>query len=408
MVLLRYGARSAVRLDFAAGVLSGEYGTPALAPLDDLRAAVAAALEDPLEYPPLRQITTPSDQVTLALDCGVPHVDDVAAAVIHALVEGGGVGPDGISILRTKADADAGLKDPCGLLPAEWRRRIRSVVHDPSDRKRMAYLAASESGDPILLNRLLTDADVVLPIGCLRSQRTSDYYGIHGSIFPGFSDQSTVLRFHSGSSRNGRSRQPKLVSEADHVAWLLGVNFTIQLVPAGGASVLHVLAGQTDAVRRRGQELYRAAWNARSSERASLVVAAIEGDAPEQSWENFGRALESAAAVVQEGGAIALCTDLAASPGPAMRCVAKARSPDMAVRRISKDQPPDALPALRLAQSLQHNSVYLLSRLDPQVVEDLDMIPIADADELVRLTRHHRSCIVLANAPRVAVTVDED
>jgi hypothetical protein len=50
---------------------------------------------------------------------------------------------------------------------------------------------------------------------------------------------------------------------------------------------------------------------------------------------------------------------------------------------------------------LQGHKVYLLSQLDPSVVEELDVIPIAKPDELNRLARQHGSCIVLSNAPYV-------
>ena len=59
----------------------------------------------------------------------------------------------------------------------------------------MAYLAATDDGEPIMLNRLLTDADVVLPIGCLHSEPPTGYFGIHTPVFPTFSDHETLLAF---------------------------------------------------------------------------------------------------------------------------------------------------------------------------------------------------------------------
>ena len=133
----------------------------------------------------------------------------------------------------------------------------------------MAYLAANESGEAILINRALHEADVVLPVGCLRADETAGYFGIHSSVFPAFSDAKTIQRFRGFGRLNGRgNRRRELTAEVDHVAWLLGVNFTIQVVPAAGDRVLHVLAGQSDSVRQRGRELYRAAWSWPVAERA--------------------------------------------------------------------------------------------------------------------------------------------
>ncbi len=193
-----------------------------------------AALAEPIDYPALARSTTPADRVVLALDRGVPQVAQVTAAVIRALVEAG-VDPDGITVLQSPADLDAGAGDPCRLVASPLRERITRLTHDPADRRQLAYLAASESGEAILIHRALHEADVVLPVGCLRAEETAGYFGIHSPIFPAFSDAKTIQRFRGFGSLNGRgSRQRELAAEVDHVAWLLGVNFTIQVVPAAG------------------------------------------------------------------------------------------------------------------------------------------------------------------------------
>jgi hypothetical protein len=189
---------------------------------------------------------------------------------------------------------------------------------------------------------------------------------------------------------------------------LLGVNFTVQLVPAGNDQVLHVLAGQSDSVARRGRSLYHAAWDLAPSRRAALVVAAIAGDAHQQTWENLGRAVEAAENLLEEGGAIAVCCDLSDRPGPAMQRMALVESRHAALRQIGKERPADALPAAQIAHALERNPVYLLSRLDPTMVEDLGLVPITDTEELARLAHRYRSCALLANAPYALVRMETD
>jgi len=405
MTVLHFGADSSVCPEFAPGVSPVECGAPRGEPLDDVAAAVACALDEPLDYPPLARNTTPGDQVVVVLGHDLPQTAQVTAAVIRALVDAR-VGPDGISVLQTQADVDAGAGDPRRLVPEPIRERTRLLTHDPADRHQLAYLAANDAGEPILLSRAIHNADLVLPIGCLHNPATAGYYGIHGTIYPTFSDEKTLRRFRSPGSLDADGRHKKgLVREVDQIAWLLGINFTIQLIPTAGDHVLHVLAGQSDAVSRRGHELYRAAWSCSVPDRADLVVAAIEGDCRQQSWENFGRALETAVALVEDGGAIVLCCDLADQPGPAMQRMAGAQSRHAALRRIRKERPSDALPAAQLAKALDQGKVYLLSRLDPSLVEELDMIHVADGDELTRLARQYQRVILLANAAHATVTL---
>ena len=376
-------------------------------PLADPAIAVAAALEQPLEYPPLAQTTTPGDRVVVVLDSGLPQIAQVTAAVVRVLMASA-IDPDGITILRSEADGGVGMEDPLRLIPGPAAERIRFLTHDPANRRNLAYLAAAEGGEPILLNRLLTDADVVLPVGCMQREHSAGYFGIHTTIYPEYSDKHTQARFRKHDRFTGNGHHRELQHEVNHVAWLLGVNFSVQVVPGAGDGILHVLAGQSDVVRRHCRELYRAAWNRSVAQRANLVVAAIEGAQRQQTWENLGRVLESAAGLVEEDGAIAVCCDLAAAPGPALQRLIGAPSREEAVRQIRRDNPRDALPALQLARTLETCRIYLLSRLAPELVEDLEMIPIEGPEELVRLTQRKSSCLILANAVHAMVHVENE
>jgi nickel-dependent lactate racemase len=342
----------------------------------------------------------------VALDHGLPQASRIAGAVVRSL-EQSGVAADGIKVLHTQDDGQAGLDELSSLLSKETAERITVTTHDPAAREHLAYLAATEAGEPILLNRAITDADVVLPVGCFSNRRGTLYHGIHGAIYPNFSDEKTQLRFRSPKliGRAGMVHRKRLLKTCNDVGWLLGVTFTIQIVPGPGDAVLNVLAGEVGAVRRRGRELYEAAWQSEVPHRASLVVASIEGSSSQQTWQNVGEALAAAEDLVEDGGAIALCCELEDPPGPAVRCLAKARSKEAALRRISKVRPPDVLAANQLAEALKQARVYLLSRLDDAVVEDLEIAPLSEPEEVIRLAKRHCSCIVLANAARAMVRV---
>ena len=63
--------------------------------------------------------------------------------------------------------------------------------------------------------------------------------------------------------------------------------------------------------------------------------------------------------------------------------------------------------AEQLAESLSRVRVYLLSRLDENVVQRLGFAYIEDPREIANLCRRHRNCIVLSNAQRVWPTYRE-
>ena len=405
---LRYGTDSSVRLELRDGVLLAECGAPRAEPLDDPGAATTRRLAEPLDYPPLARSTTPADRVVLPLGRDVPRAGEILAAAARSLVEAG-VQPDGITVLRTEADAEAGLGDPRPWLSQRLTERISLLTHHPARRAELAYLASTETGDPIFLNRTITDADVVLPVGCFRDRSAAGHWGIHSAVFPTFSDQRTIERFRSPRSLDDRGHPKRRPAQiVDEVGWLLGVTLTMQVIPGPGDGLLDVLVGQTEAVRREARRLYDAAWRCSVPRRASLVVAAIEGGTTQQTWDNVGRALSAAGELVEDGGAIAICCDLAGEPGPAIQRLAASPRRRDAIEWIRKERPRDALAAALLAQALDRVTVYLLSRLDPSLVEDLQIAPIAGVGELVRLIGRHESCILLANAPHATVTPEND
>jgi hypothetical protein len=179
-------------------------------------------------------------------------------------------------------------------------------------------------------------------------------------------------------------------------------------VPGQGEEVLHVLAGESGAVSRRGRELYRSAWRSTAPRPASLVVAAIEGGPSCQTWDAVGNALAAASRLVEEGGVIALCCDLENEPGPAIQRLEAAPSRAAALEQIRKEKPEDSLPATQLAQTLDRARVYLLSRLDESFVDNLGIAPMREPQEVARLAGGHESCILLANAPYAIVDDEQE
>lgn len=400
---MRYGNGRTFDIEFAADGLLATCDLPCGSPLEDPAAAVDAALAAPLDFPPLARGITPSDRIVLALDRDVPEAAAVVGATIEYLVRAG-VAPDGIAVLTVADDPQS--ENLRAHWTAEWKGHISVAVHDPRDQRRLAYLARSTTGESVFLNRLLTEADVVVPIGVFCRRTAAGYFGIPDAIFPTFANQAAVLRFRASRALRRRGRlTAKFSAEVAEVAWLLGITFTVQVVPAGSERALAVLAGDPAAVETHGRKLYDTAWHCEVPERAGLVVAAIEGGPTEQTWQNVGRAVAAAASLVDEGGAIAICSTLAAEPGPAVQLLADMADLEDALRRIRREKPDDILPATQLIRTLRQARIYLLSDLDPDLVEQLSMVPFDSADELSRLSHRYRSCIVLANAPYASVRV---
>ncbi len=446
--IVRYGSEASFALESSSNGLLVECDRPRLEPLKNCSLRVAEVLAKPLDYPPLADITTEDDRIVLAVGSPLPRAAEIVAAVVEMLI-GSGVNPSGITVLQAKTADD----DACLLIPDDIMGRIRSAWHDTEDGDQMAYLATTKTGDPVMLSRVLTDADFVLPIGCVQDDQATGYYGVNSPLFPIFSDKITQSRFRAAQSLNDQSPaeqgeevgsdiedeideedtceedvefddiedeenddesaeiKRRLTEEADQVGWLLGVTFTIQVIPGSGDEVLQIVAGELGKVRQRARSMFDDAWHNRVAARAKLVVATIEGGPHHQNWQNLAHALANAAALVEEDGAIAVVCELAEEPGLAVRHLSQARSREEAMQEIGQNPPQDAPVATQLAHVLERNHIYLMSRLDDSLLEDLEISPIASPEELNRLvagvTAHGDTCILLCNAPSAKVSITE-
>jgi hypothetical protein len=109
--------------------------------------------------------------------------------------------------------------------------------------------------------------------------------------------------------------------------------------------------------------------------------------------------------VDDEGGAIALCTELDCPTGEALSQIVQFDDPGEALGEILKLRSPDAWAAAVLCRALARGSVFLLSRLGEETVEMLGVAHIASATELARLASRFDSCTLLEGAQHLMPSV---
>lgn len=359
--------------------------------------AARQALAEPLDYPPLAQATVPGDHVAIAVVADVPCAADVVRGSIDAFVCAG-VERDAICVVSANPRFNRLLRDRLDSGSAEG---VRFVVHDPLDPYELCPVGMTERNEPLLVNRTLYDADIVLPIGCARL----DGRGVYGSLFPWFSSVDSIRRYREPAQRQRDAQPDAARRETDEAGWLLGAPLVMQVVPGRDGAVASVLAGEPGAAARQGQQLCHRHWSFRAARRANLVIATLGGDAEVQSWDDIGRALAAAEQLVEDDGAVAICSDFHSPPGKSLDRLVDCTDLAAAEHKLFHERRRDSWPAWHLARALQRGPVYLLSRLDAETVEELGVAPIADLEELARLVSRQESYVVLGDAHYAVASV---
>jgi lactate racemase len=373
--------------------LIGSWEGPKGRPREDVFGLLAASLESPRDFPPLRQAVVPGDHVVIAWDPEVPEPACVLAPLIEVLRRGG-VDAETIRIVTTATGSDS--------LDSAVPDGIEVSVHDPTDRTQLAYLAATSAGRRIYLNRYVTDADLVVPVGCLRFDGSSGYRGPWSTFYPGLSDEEALK---AGQVAAGSSEALK---ESDEVSWLLGSQFHVGVLPAK-SGVLAVVAGLHSSVLREGVRRVDEAWRFRPSRRADLVVVGVGGAHRPGGIDDLAAGVTTACRMVRRGGKIVVLSRVSGELGVAMRRLLEMGDPEAALGRLrGLEGEADFLSAKRLAKALSWASLYVLSDLGEETVEDLGMIALGKPEEARRLVANAPSTLLVSGADRVNVPVLKD
>ncbi len=368
----------------------------------DAAGLVTQALENPVDYPPLRQAVAPGDRVVIALGTDLPEASEVVNAVTSVL-QSAGVDPESITIVTSSATIHA--------LKGHLAPGLNVRAHDPDDREGLAYLAATSGDRRVYLNRLMTDADFVLPIGRLSFDPTLGYRGPWSAIFPDLSDSETQGAYLAGASDAAPARdQPRsFLKESAEVSWLLGCQFQLGIVP-GVTGVLKAVAGLASAVIDQGARDVDDSWTVRVDSRAELVIVGIGSPGRPGTLDDLGRGLALASLLVQRGGKIIALSRVGGEFGPAFQRLIvadDARNGLSALRGHERDH--DYAAARQFAQAIAWADVYLLSALDPDALESLSIIPLDRPEEARRLAALTGSCLVVSQADEArAVVADEN
>lgn len=370
------------------------------AEISDPAQAVRSALEHPLDFPPLGQLFTPGDRVVLALDRNTPQAGLVLAEVLPILQQRG-VAPDHVTILQPAA-LSGETPDPRSNLAPEFREAVVWKIHDPTDETQLGYLATTARNERIYLARDLLDADVVVSIGGMEYDPVIGFRGTGSVFYPGLSSSAAIAHAHGmAHSELDPDDERPLRQEIDEIAWLVGAQFSIQVVPAGGSGVAAVLAGAVESVAKAGKELLAKHWLVETPERVPVVVCAVDADAGGHGWDQVGAAMAAARSLVTKGGRIVILSQLHGTLGAGMRLISESRSPRDALQPLRQLTPPDWIAASQLAMAADWAHLYLLSDLHPEAVDSLFVSRMTHERELQRLLDAAPAALLLPSAQHV-------
>ena len=388
--MLGYG-RESVELDLPSGVVAPSAPAPGVV---DAAAAVRAALETPHGWPALRRAVTPDDHIAVVVDEQLPHLGALLVPLLDHLRQAG-VAPDAVTLVcAPSASSQAWIEE----LPDDYAD-VHVEVHDPHDRKKLAYLATTRQGRRIYLNRTVVDADQIVVFGARRYDPVLGYAGGETALYPVLSDEATRAEHVAKPSLALPSAASPVRHEAVETAWLLGAPFLVQFILGTGDELAHVVGGSLDA-SEEGRRLLDARWRTTVERPADLVIATVTGDPAQHDFAVLAQALANASRAVQPGGRIVLLTQATPDLGEAGELLRRGDTPREVLDHLKREKHPGLTPALHWATAADKASIFLLSGLPDDVAEELFTTPMQHAHQAARLAQPNETTLILPDAHR--------
>jgi len=366
--------------------------------LADPAQAVRDALEHPLDYPALRQALTPDDHVAIVVDEGVPGLVGLLIAVLEHL-EKGGVHSDAITVICPAPTSGQPWIDD---LPDAYQD-LHVEVHQPADRKKLAYLATTKKEHRIYLNRTAVDADQLIVLSRRRYDAAFGYGGAEMAVYPGLADQTSIEETRGHLTKKAPGATPSAIqAQAREVVWLLGAPFFVQVIEGTGDGICDVLAGPLES-SDAGQRKLDERWRVEVDVPADVVVASVTGNSG--GIDALARAAFTASRVVKSGGSIVLLSSGPVTLGPAFEMLRRHESADDARRVLEEEKSIDLSAGYQWLAAVGASRVYLLSGLEDDVAEELFAVPMQHAEQTQRLLGSGATCVLLPDADKTLAIV---
>src|SRR5579859_631073 len=262
--------------------------------------ALHDALEQPHRFPSLRRALLPDDQIAVVVDERLPRAGELVTTLLTYVTEAG-VAPDSITVISAAGSAQAWVNE----LP-DALQDVRTEIHDPTDRKRLCYVASTQKGRRIYLNRTLIDAGQTIFLGGCRFDSMLGHADAASLLFPALGEAEAIKDSDHLFSAEAPGSDPwPLREEADEVAWLIGVPFLIHAIDGEGDGVSHLIAGTIEG-SDECRNLLDARWRITFPQLAHTAVVTVSGDPARQDFETLARAALCAARVVEPNGRVVI------------------------------------------------------------------------------------------------------
>jgi nickel-dependent lactate racemase len=401
--------------------LPGERTTviePAHVPgLADERAAVLAALDQPIAAPPLRDWIKPGAKICIVFT-------DITRAtpndrLIPWLLEYLAPCPrENITLLNAlgthRPNTRVELEQ---LLTPVVVQNYRVLNHEPENPAALVQLGVTRDGAPALLNRHLIEADVRIITGFIEPHFFAGFSGGPKGIMPGVAGLETVMSNHGANnigdpnSSFGITAGNPIWEEMRDLALRAGPSFLLNVSLNDQRQITGVFAGDLLAAHKVGCEFVRQSAMQKFDAPFDIVVTTNSGYPLDQNLYQGVKGMSAGARVIKPGGTLILACEC--REGVPANCsldhiLRSAANPEAILALLATPGflRPEQWQAQIQALIQRKAKVLLYSSLPDEIVRAAHLTPCRDISAAVRdLLAGHANGARIAALPQGPLTI---
>jgi nickel-dependent lactate racemase len=243
---------------------------------------VERALQTPVGMGRLCELARPGIKIALVIDDSnrPTPVASILPAVLAELGRGG-VRPDQITVVPAvglhSPMPDRKVAERLGQQAWTGLKVVNPACDDPAT---LANLGVTRRGSPVLVNRTVAEADLVVSVGCIEPHIIASFGGGYKNIFPGVAGRAMIAHNHSLNCTPGTfnnvgqpiEQNPMRLDLEEAGAMLRPPVFIINAVLNSALEVVRVVAGHPVQAHRAGAQISSQIYGVQIPAQPDIVI----------------------------------------------------------------------------------------------------------------------------------------
>ncbi len=352
----------------------------------DERQLVEEALSAPVSSPALEEIVKPGQKIAIvSSDITRPMPTWKVMPALLDRLYAAGASPEDITLVLALGSHRPHTEEERRHLAGDRAfSEIRVIDSDPDD---VVHLGTTKAGTPCDFDRTVASADVRIALGNVEYHYFAGYSGGAKAMMPGVSTRSAIQMNHRMMVRDeacaGRLEGNPIREDIEEAAAMLGVDFILNVVLDAHKNIIYAAAGDVTAAHRKACAFLDTIYRKPIKERADIVIVSQGGAPKDLNLYQTQKALDNAKHAVKDGGVVILVGACQEGLGEKTfeQWMLEAKEPHDLIDRVRENFKLGGHKAAAIAMVLEKADIYLVSKLDDELVRSIFMKPFHTVSE---------------------------